>query len=157
MALRIASRGPEGSLPEQQRAVLLTASGAPAGFQIVAGGLLSGGNNLATQTLVEGKSLQEVDWIDVGIDTAIGVGTSALSDGVTNNASKAADKTICKGVNKVVKGQQSLLSGSRYGKGAIKRGMDIMNRRIKQMNTVRGTSSVIGSTSSGFLTSVKSF
>ena len=136
---------------------LLAASGVPAGFQIVAGGLLSGGNNLATQTLVEGKSLQEVDWIDVGIDTAIGAGTSALSYGVTRNASKAADKIICKGANKVVKGQQSLLSGSRYGKGAIKKGTAIMNSGIKQMNTVRGTSSVVGSTSGGFLTSVKSF
>ena len=135
---------------------LLAASGVPAGFQIVAGGLLSGGNNLATQTLIEGKSLQEVDWLDVGIDTAIGAGTSALSYGVTRNASKAADKIICNGANKVVKGQQSLLSGSRYGKGAIKKGTAIMNSGIKQMNTVRGTSSVVGSTSGGFLTSVKS-
>lgn len=54
--------------------------------------------------------------------TAIGFGTSALSYGVTYNASKAADKIICSGANKVVKGQQSLLSGSRYGKGAIKKG-----------------------------------
>ena len=136
---------------------LLAASGIPAGFQIVAGGLLSGGSNLATQTLIDGKSFQEVDWLDVGIDTAIGVGTSVLSYGVTYNASKAADKIICSGANKVIKGQQSLLNGSRYGKGAIKKGSAIMNNGIKQMNTVRGTSSVVGSTSGGFLTSVKSF
>jgi len=135
---------------------IVGASGLSAGFQIAAGGVLSGGNNLATQTLIEGKSLQEVDWIDFATDTVIGVGTSALSYGVTHNASNKADKIICKGVNKIVKGEQSLLSGSRYGKGAIKKGTEIMNRGINQMNTVRGASSVIGSSSGGLLTSIKS-
>lgn len=136
---------------------LLAASGIPVGFQIAAGGLLSGGNNLATQTLIEGKSLQEVDWFDVGIDTAIGAGTSALSYGVTYKSAKAADKVIRSGASKVAKGQQSLLSGSRYGKGAIKKGTRIMSKGIKQRNTVRGVSSVVGSSSGGILTSIKSF
>ena len=35
---------------------LLAASGIPAGFQIAAGGLLSGGSNLANQTLIQGKN-----------------------------------------------------------------------------------------------------
>ena len=96
-----------------------------------------------------------IDWFDVGIDAAIGVGTSVLSWGVTRQAAKAADKIICKGVNKVVKAEQSLLSGSRYGKGAIKKGLAIMDKGFKQLNTVRGTSSVIGSTSSGLLASAK--
>ncbi len=135
---------------------LLAASGLPVAVQIVASGLLSGGNNLVSQTLIEGKSFAEVNWIDVGIDTAIGVGTSVLSYGITRNATQAADKIIQKGANKVVKGQQSLLSGSRYGKGAIKRGTEIMNNGIKQMNTARGTSSVLGSIAGGILTSIKS-
>ena len=136
---------------------VLAASGLSIGIQVVAGGLLSGGSSLANQMIIEGKTLKEVDWLDVGIDTAIGVGASVLSYRVTKSASDAAGKVINRGVNKIVKGQQSLLSGSKYGNGAIKRGTTILNDGIKQLNTVRGTSSVVGSTTGGFFASVKSF
>ena len=134
---------------------LLAASGIPAGFQIAAGGLLSGGSNLATQTLIEGKSLQQVDWLDVALDTAIGAGASGLSYGVTKNAAMTAENTINKGVNKIVTGKSILANTGRYGKGTIKKGLGIMRSGVKSLNTVQGKSSVIGSSLGGFVTTIK--
>lgn len=64
---------------------------------------------------------------------------------------------ISKGINKIIKGKNTLASTGRYGKGTIKKGLGIMRSGIKSLNTARGQSSVVGSTSSGFLTSVKGF
>ena len=136
---------------------LLGASGIPTGFQIAVGGLLNGGSNLATQTLIEGKSLHQVDWSDVALDTAIGAGSSVISYGVTKKATAAAEVTIQKGINKIVTGKNTLASTTRYGKGTIKKGIRIMRSGVKSLNTARAKSSVIGSFLGGFATTIKNF
>lgn len=137
---------------------LISASGLPLGAQMIAGGILSGGSNFVTQTLIQGKKVNEVNYGDVLLDTAIGATSSFLSDKITKSATTFANKMICKGANKVVNGQQTLLrTNNRYGNGAIKRGEALMRTGQKKLNTARGKSSVLGSFFSGVASSTKSF
>ena len=136
---------------------LLAASGIPIGWQIVAGGFLSGGSNLVTQTLIDGKRLNQVDWVDVGLDTTIGAVSSVVSYGATKSATKVAEKTINKGISRIVTGRNVLENTGRYGRGAIKKGLKTVRSGVKSLNTARGKSSVIGSAFSGFVTNVKNF
>ena len=136
---------------------LIGASGLPAVAQIVAGGVLGGAGNFANQFFIEKISLENIDWIDIGMDTVIGAGSSAISYGITKSASKAASKVMGKGGFRIVKGEQRLLKGDKYGKAAVKRGQFILKKGIKQMNKARGKASVIGSAISGFITSAKNF
>ncbi len=137
---------------------IIGASGLGMVGQIAAGAILSGGSNLANQTLVEGKSLKQLtveDWIDVGIDTVVGGVTAAVSYKITLSSSKEATKTINDVMYRYLKGEQRLIRGDRYYKGSMKRGLEIMNSGFKRLNTVRGKSSAIGSSLSGFFTTVK--
>ena len=134
---------------------LIGASGLPAVAQIVAGGVLGGAGNFANQFFIEKISLENIDWGDIIIDSAIGAAASAISYGITKNASQAASNLMGKGAYRVVKGEQRILKGDRYGKAAIKRGMSMLQNGIKRMNTARGKSSVVGSLISGFVTGAK--
>ena len=134
---------------------LIGASGLPAVAQIVAGGVLGGAGNFANQFFIEKISLENIDWGDIIIDSAIGAAASAISYGITKNASQAASNLMGKGAYRVVKGEQRILKGDRYGKAAIKRGMSTLQNGIKRMNTARGKSSVVGSLISGFVTGAK--
>ena len=137
---------------------IIGASGLGMVGQIAAGAILSGGSNLANQTLVEGKSLKQLtkeDWGNVLIDATIGGVTAAVSYKITLSSSKEATKTINDGMYRYLKGEQRLIRGDRYYKGSMKRGLETMNSGFKRLNTVRGKSSAIGSSLSGFFTAVK--
>ena len=137
---------------------IIGASGLGMVGQIAAGAILSGGSNLANQTLVEGKSLKQLtkeDWGNVLIDATIGGVTAAVSYKITLSSSKEATKTINDGMYRYLKGEQRLIRGDRYYKGSMKRGLETMNSGFKRLNTVRGKSSAIGSSLSGFFTTVK--
>ena len=55
----------------------------------------------------------------------------------------------------LVKGKDAFAQTGRYGKGAIKRGLQIMRQGIKELNTMKGIASVIGSVSNVIMISVK--
>ena len=61
------------------------------------------------------------------------------------------------GINKIVSGKETLSATGRYGKGAVKKGLSYMREGIRNRNIARGTSSVVGSTSAGILTSIKTW
>ena len=46
-------------------------------------------------------------------------------------------------------------NGSRYYKGSLKRGIDLLNKGAKALNIAQGSASVIGSVSNGIGSSVK--
>ena len=137
---------------------IIGASGLGMVGQIAAGAILSGGSNLANQTLVEGKSLKQLtveDWIDVGIDTVVGGVTAAVSYKIMEPASVQAEDDIISGIKKIVRGKNTYKTTGRYGKGTIKRGLSDFRSALKTRNTVRGKSSLIGSSLGGFITSAK--
>ena len=135
----------------------LAASGIPVAGQVAIGGLINGATNIANQTIVEGKNITEISWEEVVIDTTIGMVASGVSYKLTNSAAEVADKIVCNGANRVVSGQQMILAGSRYGNGAIKRGISIMSDGIKKLNVVKAQSSSIGSAFNGLCMIVKSW
>lgn len=60
----------------------------PTGEAAVGGAIIGGVLNLGIQTVVEGKSLEEVDWGDVAISAAVGATGTGLAN-VANKALKA--------------------------------------------------------------------
>ena len=136
---------------------VIAASGLGFAAQTILGAVLSGGSNLISQTLIDGKSFEQIDWVDFSADIAISVGSSVLSYGLTRKSSKSAMAMIKRGADKVQKGEQRLLRTGKSGLSDINKGNRITKQGIKQRNTVRGASSVIGSTIGGIFSSVKSF
>ena len=74
---------------------------------------------------------------------------------MTSKASSAAKNTIAKGIRRVVSGKNQYNSGSRYWKGAIKRGLSIISDGVKSLNVAQGYASVIGSETGGIISMTK--
>ena len=130
---------------------LIGASGMPALGQAVASGLLSAVNNVGN-ALITGN---EIEVADVAIDFAIGAASSLIGSLATKKLASAAKSTISKGINRVVSGLARLDSGSRYWKGAVKRGIETISKGVAQLNFAQGAASVIGSEVAGILSLTK--
>ena len=134
---------------------VIGASGLCAVGQAVASGLLGIANNVGS-TLVSGGDLSDVDVVDALVDGAIGAAGSMLGSKLTESASNAATNMVKKGINKVVTGLNKYNNGSRYYKGALKTGVNMIQKATYQLNFAQGKASVIGSLSSGISSIVKS-
>ena len=134
---------------------IIGASGLGVLGQVAASTLLSGASNLASQTLIEEKSIKNVDWLDVGVDAAVGGISAVVSYKITKTSSDNVNNSIVKSIDKIARGSDKYKATGRYGKGAIKRGLRDFRNSLKTRNTIRGKSSVIGSSLGGFVTSVK--
>ena len=130
---------------------LIGASGVPAVGQAVASGLLSAANNIGN-SLIAGE---KIDLVDVAIDATIGAVSSAVGSIATKKAASAAKNTIAKGIRRVISGKNRYDSGSRYWKGAMKRGMEIISQGVADLNFAQGTASVIGSETAGIASTIK--
>ena len=130
---------------------LIGASGMPALGQAVASGLLSAANNVGNALITGNEIVLE----DVAIDFAIGAASSAIGSLATRKLANAAKSTISKGINRVISGLDRLNSGSRYWKGAVKRGIEIISKGVTQLNFAQGAASVIGSETAGVLSLTK--
>ena len=130
---------------------LIGASGIPAVGQAVASGFISAVTNIGN-SLIAGN---EIDWVDVGIDAAIGTIGSAIGSAASNKMASAAKNTIAKGINRVASGKNNFDSGSRYWKGAVKRGMSIIRSGVRELNFAQGAASVIGSEVTGIMSTAK--
>ena len=133
----------------------ISATGMPAAGQAIACGLVSAGANFANQTIVEGKKLSEVDYLDVIVDGVISAGCSAIGSAVTRKASEAAKNVINKGVKRVVSGLNRYNAGSRFYKGALKRGVTLIQRGVYSLHYAQGKASVIGSVSNFVASTIK--
>ena len=81
---------------------------------VVGGAVAGGGGNFADQTLIEGKTLDEVDWKDVCVEATVGGAANLLSFGVSggslekatgkvwDNIKKNAVDTLMEGTTKTV-------------------------------------------------------
>jgi hypothetical protein len=58
---------------------------------------------------------------------------------------------------RVTRGIGSMNSGSRYWKGAVKRGIEIVQKGVKSLNIAQGQSSAIGSSVSFAINNIKTF
>lgn len=134
----------------------ISATGLCAAGQAIASGLISAGTNIANQVFVEKKKWHEVDKWDAVIDGVISVGCSFIGSAVTKKASEAAKRVIKKGINRVASGLDRYNAGSRYFKGAFKRGMSLIRVGVRNLHYVQGKASVIGSTLNGLGSMIKS-
>lgn len=126
---------------------LVGASGIGMVGQAAISGVTSALSNVGN-SLIRGE---KINWTDVAIDATIGAGTSLIGSVLTSKASNAATNTVKKGIDKIVTGKTNYDNGSRYWKGAVKKGFRIMREGLYQLNVARGKSSVIGSISGGVL------
>ena len=136
---------------------VIGASGLCTVAQVVTSSVLSAANNVSTQLLSNGGDFSKVDWVDVAVDSTIGAISSGISYGATKKAVDCAQNTIIKGINKIVKGKETLVQTGKYGKGAIKRGLSVLREGIKNLNTAQGKSSVIGSFVGNVVSTAKNF
>lgn len=130
---------------------LVGASGICVVGQAAISGVTSALSNVGN-SLIQGE---KINWTDVAIDAAIGAGTSLIGSALTSKASKAATNTVKKGIDKIVTGKTNYDNGSRYWKGAVKKGFRIMREGLYQLNVAGGKSSIIGSTAGGVLSNGK--
>ena len=121
------------------------ATGLGAGTQAIASGVISAANNIVSAKV----SGQKVKWSSVAIDAIAGAASSLIGSAATKKAAVAAEKQIQRGVRRVVSAKTRYDSGSRFWKGAAKRGLELIQRGNRAMNTARGKASVIGSGISG--------
>ena len=91
----------------------------------------------------------------MAIDATIGAVSSAVGSIATKKAASAAKNTIAKGIRRVISGKNRYDSGSRYWKGAMKRGMEIISQGVADLNFAQGTASVIGSETAGIASTIK--
>ena len=124
---------------------LIGATGLSAGTQAIASGVISAVNNIASAKI----SGQKVKWTSVAIDAFAGAASSLIGSAATKKAAAAAEKQIQRGVRRVVSAKTRYNNGSRFWKGAAKRGIELIQRGNRAMNTARGKASVIGSGISG--------
>lgn len=117
------------------------ASGLSAGYQALASGLSSVANNIGA-ALIQGN---EIEPMDVLLDFGIGVASSLIGSRMTQKAADSAKSTILKGIRKVLTAKENYDSGSRYWKGAAKRGLALISKGVYLKNVAQGESSVIGS------------
>ena len=133
----------------------LAATGIHAVGQLAIGGATNALSNVLDQIIVKGKGITDIDWESVAYDAVIGLASSAISYGATKSAADYADNLISKGINKIIKGRDLYIATGRYGKGAIKKGLDIMRVGLKRMDIVYGYSSVLGSLVTGIATTTR--
>lgn len=132
---------------------MIGASGLGAGLQAAASGLLSAANNVGA-AYIQG---QDIDWVDVAADAFIGAGSSLFGSALTKKSVDAANALITKGIDKISIGKARYASGSRYWKGAVKKGFRYLRPGIRKLHSSRGRASVIGSTSGSTISIFKSW
>ena len=130
---------------------VLGASGIHWAIQSLASAGISAVNSIGN-AMVAG---QEITARDVIIDAAIGGISSAIGYRVTKGAAANAQKTIKKGINRILSGVERYSNGSRYWKGAVKRGLEMVSDGVFKLNVAQGKASVIGSGVAGIASTVK--
>jgi RHS repeat-associated protein len=132
---------------------VIGASGICALGQAVASGVLNAATNVATSYIEE----KDISVFDVALDAAIGAIGSSVGSFATRKLASAAEDIISRGAKRVISGITRRNSGSRYWKGAVKRGAEIMRKGIHDLDVARGKASVIGTSVSGGLAFLKLF
>ena len=133
---------------------LVGASGLGCVTQAAISGVVSFAANVGTQ-LTEGKTFATVDYMDALIDGGISAGCSFIGSVSTKKLAASAKGNIEKGLKRISSGMNKYNNGSRYYKGSLKRGIDLLNKGAKALNVARGSASVIGSVSNGLGSSIK--
>jgi hypothetical protein len=126
---------------------LVGASGMSALGQATISGVLGAVTNVGS-AILQGDAIDP--WSVAG-DFAIGFCSSLIGSAVSKKTADLAKSTINKGINRVVSGKARYDSGSRYWKGAMKRGMALISAGVRQLNTAQGVASVVGSATGGAL------
>ena len=131
---------------------LIGASGLRMFTQAVTSGVLSGASSIASN-LMNGE---DVDWINAGIDAGIGIISSVIGSVSTAKAAQTAKNTIERGISKIESGLAKRNAGSRYWKGAVKKGVNLFRTGVQIRNAARGRASVNSSISGGIMSIAKS-
>ena len=126
----------------------LGACGLPLVWSVVSDTGIAFATSLGLELVDNNYKLGDVDWFEIGADTAESALTSLLVghyyDEITKSAMNQADRIISKGKNKIIKGITSPKGASKV-KGTIKTGQRFVRAGIKRRNTIRGLGSVLGS------------
>ena len=130
---------------------VIGASGLCAIGQVAASAALSAIGNIGSAVIHE----RPIDPLDVLIDAGIGAAGSLVGSLMTQKAANSAKGIIKKGINRIVSGKARYDAGSRYWKGAIKRGLSMLSEGVFKLNVAQGTASVIGSATTGGVMVVK--
>jgi hypothetical protein len=83
------------------------------------------------------------------------MGVHCFDKDTPTNKSVTIQKTIKKGINRILSGVERYSNGSRYWKGAVKRGLEMVSDGVFKLNVAQGKSSVIGSGVAGIASTVK--
>ena len=132
---------------------VIGASGLPWYVQSLASASLSIVNDIASSR-VQG---QKINHMDIVCNAMIAATSSAIASSVTYFARSSAEKTIKSGVGRVIRGVDTMKSGSRYWKGAVKRGIEIIRDGVHSLNVAQGQASVIGTAISSIVANAKTF
>ena len=132
---------------------VIGASGLPWYVQSLAAASLSIVNDVASSR-VQG---QEINHMDVAYNAMIAAASSAIASSITYLARSSSEKTIESGVGRVIRGVDTMKSGSRFWKGAVKRGIEIIQDGVQSLNVAQGQASVIGTAISFVVTNIKTF
>ena len=95
--------------------------------------------------------------MDVAYNAMIAAASSSIASSITYLARSSSEETIKNGVGRVIRGVDTMKSGSRFWKGAVKRGIEIIQDGVQSLNVAQGQASVIGTAISFVVTNIKTF